>query len=129
MDPDQFKALLAALISIAGSAGFLARWSVNRITKAIDDGSQAQKEAAEKAASAQLAAAEKAADAQLEAAHASREQAVAFAGLATKVTDIARFIHERTPASDELSLTESERRRIPKPVPDGGYPFSRKHRT
>lgn len=126
MDPEQFKALIAALLGTACSAGFLARWAVNRITKAIDDGSQAQKEAAERAANAQLAAAEKAADAQLEQAHAAREQAVAFAGLATKIDDVTKFVHEHTPVGDERPSIESERRRnrsgpVPRAVPDGGY--------
>lgn len=110
-DGQIIAAVISALVTI-GTGGWAAlKWAVTQITKAINDSTAGQKEAAKEAAAAHVQAAE----AQLEAARVSAsamlEQGKAFATMSAKLDTTFRWIEEHTPV-------EMQRQREPMPLPD-----------
>lgn len=108
-DGQVIAAVIGALVSISTAGWAALRWAVTQITKAINDSTSGQKEAAAAMAAAQM----KAADAQREAASiaadAMLEQAKAFATMSAKHAQIFDWIEAHTPV---------EMQRVPLPLPD-----------
>ncbi len=102
MTDGQFAALSGIIVTFLSALLATVKWSAVRITKAIDDGSASQKEAAKEAATAQL-----------EQAKAMREQSTSFAKLAEKIDAVTDWVHEHTPVEIQNAppSLESERRR------------------
>jgi hypothetical protein len=117
-DGQIITAIIAALVSISGAGWAALRWAVTQITKAINDSTAGQKEAAAASAAAQV----RVADAQREAAQITSDamllQAQAFATMSAKLDHTFQWIEQHTPVDEpyapvplpEPPSLESERR-------------------
>lgn len=97
MTDAQFAALLSAVIAGLGGIAATLRWSIGRITNAIDSNTAAYKESAK----AQL------------------EQAIKFSELSTKITDVTSWVHEHTPV--DAIPTAASRAAPTAPILTRGY--------
>jgi hypothetical protein len=108
-DGQIIAAVISALVTI-GTGGWAAlKWAVTQITKAINDSTAGQKEAAKEAAEAHVQAAKAHREAAQITADAMLEQAKQFATMSTKLDTSFRWIQEHTPV---------EMPRMPMPLPE-----------